>query len=447
MIGRDEAGGVHWWLGCGISTKTASFNLRDTSGNGVAVTGSTPINDGKWHHIVVVRDESTNENRLYVDGVKEDWATHDYGAGFDATTTLGMGYMAYHGTPDYYYDGLLDEIALYSRALSETEIKTHYYLARGYCDTCDSPVRIMPLGNSITHGTYGHGDPRTDDYVTGYRQSLYLSLTDAGYDVDFVGSLQTGQSATPSFDYDHEGHGGWTDSQVASNVYDWLVANPADVVLLHIGTNGLDTSPDDVEDILDEIDRYSEDITVILARIINRRDHVCPNGSTTTTFNDNVEALAEARIANGDKIIIVDMECGAGIDYSQYPPGDMYDNLHPYDTGYDKMADVWLNGDSDGSDGLVDFLPICAPPTPVAPTITSAAVTEATVGWPYTYDVEATGYPAPTYALTTAPSGIRVRYPALYHQRGRSAALSSRYDLLLETGRDRQPHHLRGLLR
>jgi lysophospholipase L1-like esterase len=347
-----------------------------SNGNGVAVTGNTAINDGKWHHIVVVRDESTNKNRLYVDAVEEDWATYDYGAGFDAT-------------------------------------KTHYYLARGYCDTCDSPVRIMPLGDSITHGTYGHGDPRTDDYVTGYRQPLYLSLTDAGYDVDFVGSLQTGQSATPSFDYDHEGHGGWTDSQVASHVYDWLVTNPAEVVLLHIGTNGINASPNDVEDILDEIDRYEADydmdITVLLARIINRISY----SQTTTDFNDNVEAMAELRIAAGDRIIIVDMENGAGLVYTQdttppYDDGDMYDNLHPNDDGYDKMANVWLNGDSDGSDSLVDFLPICAPPTPVAPTITSTPVTEATVGWPYSYDVDATGYPAPTYALTTSPAGMTI---------------------------------------
>jgi hypothetical protein len=82
----------------------------------------------------------------------------------------------------------------------------------------------------------------------------------------------------------------------------------------------------------------------------------------------------------------------------------MWDNLHPYETGYAKMANVWLNGDSDGSDGLVDFLPVCAP----YPMITSDPVTEATVGWLYTYDVEATGNPVPTYTLTTSPAGMTI---------------------------------------
>ncbi|UCG62924.1 MAG: putative Ig domain-containing protein [Candidatus Zixiibacteriota bacterium] len=42
------------------------------------------------------------------------------------------------------------------------------------------------------------------------------------------------------------------------------------------------------------------------------------------------------------------------------------------------------------------------------PTITSTAVTTGTYGQLYSYDVEADGYPAPTYALTTKPSGMTV---------------------------------------
>ncbi|NIS71950.1 MAG: hypothetical protein GTO12_24395, partial [Proteobacteria bacterium] len=110
-------------------------------------------------------------------------------------------------------------------------------------------------------------------------------------------------------------------------------------MLLHIGTNGLDPSPDDVEFLLDEIDRYESDhsmeIMVFLARIINRN----PYSADTTLFNDNVEAMAQLRITNdGDRIIIVDMEDGAGIDYST----DMYDEKHPNDSGYEKMANLWF---------------------------------------------------------------------------------------------------------
>ncbi|MBK8946416.1 MAG: putative Ig domain-containing protein [Ignavibacteriae bacterium] len=43
-----------------------------------------------------------------------------------------------------------------------------------------------------------------------------------------------------------------------------------------------------------------------------------------------------------------------------------------------------------------------------APVITTAAVTNGVVGQMYSYDVDATGNPAPTYSLTTSPSGMTI---------------------------------------
>ncbi len=206
-------------------------------------------------------------------------------------------------------------------------------------------VRIMPLGDSITWDIT-FGDTRPDGLRTGYRQPLWLALQAEGFDVDFVGSLIAGQDAVPAFDPDNEGHSGWTDAQIAANIYNWLTANPADVILLHIGTNGLDASPNDVASILDEVDRYEADhsmpITVFIARIIQR----VPYSATTTQFNDNVEAMALGRVANeDDRIVIVDMEDGAGLIYTidtSGLTGDMYDYLHPNSHGYPKMAAQWF---------------------------------------------------------------------------------------------------------
>ena len=197
-----------------------------------------------------------------------------------------------------------------------------------------STVKIMPCGDSITYDNHS-GDSRPSSERTSYRSHLWYALQDGGYDVDFVGSVVAGEAIVPPFDPDNEGHPGWTDSQVRDNIYNWLVATPADIVLLHIGTNALSSDPDQVEEILDNIDTYETNsgnhVTVLLARIINRIDY----SSTTTDFNDNVEAMAIAR--TGDDIVMVDMEDGAGINYST----DMTDNLHPNDTGYAKMADLW----------------------------------------------------------------------------------------------------------
>ncbi|UCH85444.1 MAG: T9SS type A sorting domain-containing protein, partial [Candidatus Latescibacterota bacterium] len=137
--GRDDGGGghPHWWLGAQQLTGYALFNLRDTSGAGDFLIDSKPINNNQWHQLVAVRDENVNMNRLYVDGVKVDSVFFDYTAGFEAATTLGIGYMAYNATPSYFYDGLLDDVALYDRALSDGEIQAHYAAGQaghGYCD-------------------------------------------------------------------------------------------------------------------------------------------------------------------------------------------------------------------------------------------------------------------------------------------------------------------------
>ncbi len=56
--------------------------------------------------------------------------------------------------------------------------------------------------------------------------------------------------------------------------------------------------------------------------------------------------MAKNRIANGDKMIIVDME--NALSY----PGDLYDDQHPNERGYNKMAAVWFGA-------LEDILPRC----------------------------------------------------------------------------------------
>lgn len=210
--------------------------------------------------------------------------------------------------------------------------------------SANAAIRIMPLGDSITRGN-SSGEP--EENQVSYRKALRDQLVAAGYDVDFVGSLDHGWAVFA--DSQHEGHGGWTADEIRDGVYNWLVNEPADIILLHIGTNDISQSQNpagivsEVSQILDEIDHYDVNVPVILALIINRLNYSCFSPSTTTTFNDDLYDMALDRINSGDIIEIVDMECGADIDYRGEPTGDMWDNVHPFETGYGKMADVWFS--------------------------------------------------------------------------------------------------------
>lgn len=213
------------------------------------------------------------------------------------------------------------------------------------------PTRVMPVGDSITLGS---GTVISEGDFVGYRRKLYVDLSAAGYAVDFVGSEDNGRGATTGevFDTQHEGHGGIKAEEVALDIHNWLVANPAEVVLLHIGTNDIagnpqDTSVNDIEAILNEIDRFDPNVTVVLARIVNQLNNNGQPRFTVKQFNQNIQVLAEERVGRGDKVVVVDLE--TALDYNV----DLADDLHPNIQGYNKMADRWFSA-------LTRFIPSCA---------------------------------------------------------------------------------------
>ena len=76
-------------------------------------------------------------------------------------------------------------------------------------------VRIMPLGDSITNGNSSGAVPDNAAYYVSYRKALWDKLSVAGYDVDFVGSLNTGWAVFGDVEpSDHDGHPGWADHQL-----------------------------------------------------------------------------------------------------------------------------------------------------------------------------------------------------------------------------------------
>lgn len=233
-----------------------------------------------------------------------------------------------------------------------------------YYSVGQNPIRIMPMGNSITQG-WTNGTITDDYYLAGYRYNLKTLLQNEGFSIDFVGS-QSGGGYYFS-DCQHAGIGGTRDQYVVRLLQDgfdvrnnvqilvpprpYLDEYNPDIILLHIGTNDITHEEDaitnqQVMNILNMIDQYEarshKEVVVFLARIINRmKPWVAGSGAATTTdFNNYIEQLALTRIANGDKIVIVDMENDAGLNYDNT---DMADNLHPNAAGYLKMATLWKN--------------------------------------------------------------------------------------------------------
>lgn len=91
------------------------------------------------------------------------------------------------------------------------------------------PVRIMPLGDSLTSSIDGQAS---------YRYLLYRKLVGTGFRVDFVGTqwgVGSGTSGPEGFDQDHEGHPGATTDDILANVQNWASQTRPDIVLLLVG--------------------------------------------------------------------------------------------------------------------------------------------------------------------------------------------------------------------
>jgi lysophospholipase L1-like esterase len=188
------------------------------------------------------------------------------------------------------------------------------------------PVRVMPLGDSITYGV-------GSSTGSSYRAALWDRLVrQAGYAVDFVGSQQSGSLP----DTDNEGHSGWRIDQIAANIDGWLATYQPDVILLHIGTNDMaqnyqvDTAPQRLGALLDQILADRPTATVVIAKIVPALDATIQ--SRIATFNAAVPGVVAAR---GSRAKLVDL--------SVLSTTDMADTLHPNDNGYARMAVRWYS--------------------------------------------------------------------------------------------------------
>jgi len=109
---RNATTGLFFGIGGGT--------LQVFNGAGANVGGPTSVTDGTWHHVAAVLNGTTAT--LYRDGVQD-------GAPAPCTLapTTNLSSLSYDaGADGLRWKGLLDEVALYPKALSAAEIAAHF---------------------------------------------------------------------------------------------------------------------------------------------------------------------------------------------------------------------------------------------------------------------------------------------------------------------------------
>jgi hypothetical protein len=122
ITGVDQAGttsDINW------GTLNASGQIGIYVGDSGGVYSTTPVNDGQWHHVAITRDAFTGQVQLYIDGVLNGSAALDVGtkaAQFYLIGALTDRNNAGYVTGANYFNGQLDEVRIYNRVLTATEI-------------------------------------------------------------------------------------------------------------------------------------------------------------------------------------------------------------------------------------------------------------------------------------------------------------------------------------
>lgn len=194
------------------------------------------------------------------------------------------------------------------------------------------PVRIMPLGDSIT------GSPGC------WRALLWNQLRNNGHtDVDFVGT-QAPQGCGFPYDGEHEGHGGALVTTVAeqNQLPPWLAAADPDVVLMHFGTNDVWSNRPTASilaayrTLVDQMRAQNPGVAVLVAQIIPMNPSGCAEcGARVADLNAAIPGWAASVSTAQSPVVVVDQWTGFST------ASDTYDGVHPNASGDQKMASGW----------------------------------------------------------------------------------------------------------
>ena len=226
------------------------------------------------------------------------------------------------------------------------------------------PLRILPLGDSITRGSYltlkdgkAVGLPQPDG--GGWRKGLQDRLRAAGIAFDFVGALDylaygRDGKVDPGFDPHHHGLAGFGNARILSGgtvptppdvlaargateitvppLADVLTREKPDVILLMSGANGFDAA---ARDRLIRTIGEKSGAHLFVATILPQK---APRAGweNVDAYNASLPAVAAAQQAAGKRITLVDMHAALTAD-------DLLpDGVHPNRAGMEKIAATWF---------------------------------------------------------------------------------------------------------
>jgi hypothetical protein len=197
-----------------------------------------------------------------------------------------------------------------------------------------APIRVWPLGDSITHRGC-------------WRAYLWRQLQQDGYtNIDFTGTLNDcnhcDQCSNFQYDHDHEGHGGFLITNIAAGNYgqdpkggtfdQWLAVGKPDITLMLFGTNDCMANKPTTSIIsaytwaLQKMRKANPKVYLIVSKVLP----VDQSLTQIKALNTAIDTWATQQTTTDSPIVVVDQFTGFNA------KTDTYDGIHPGPSGEEK---------------------------------------------------------------------------------------------------------------
>jgi lysophospholipase L1-like esterase len=191
---------------------------------------------------------------------------------------------------------------------------------------------IMPLGDSITEGC-------CTAPMGGYRIEMFHQALTNKKNITFVGTLSTGPNTVDNqtFPKRHEGHGGYTISQIAGLADNAISSSRPHIVLLKIGTNDINgnmdvaNAPNRLASLIDQITKDAPSALLVVSTIIPTTND--GTNQRVQTYNAAIKGKVDSAAAAGKHVIYIDNYTPFA-QTANWKTALMADGLHPNSAGY-----------------------------------------------------------------------------------------------------------------
>jgi hypothetical protein len=309
--------------------------------------GASPINDGRWHHVLMSYDKHTLEVRVDNELVNSD--SHIFSLAVDASTGVTIG--SFNGYPgNIFAETTVDEIRIYSRELNDGEKAYLYHNPGG--SPIDSPsARIMITDrNGDSHGITDISELEITTELSDATDAFSFSLLNDGDAYSYIEKGCATWIAT--------GMGGNNTKKIVGFVTEVEKTLDDDGVKPVMSVSGEDGGIR-LNHIYFSKRFYDKEISVLVKAILDATDYT--TGKTYRALADvsTNDAYIEATAYSIDEASYVWKSLGAAIKELADAVGfawyrDIDKVLHFFDPAAAAIADVIVDADLEGPPTITD---------------------------------------------------------------------------------------------